>query len=334
MDKGNENLEHIEALLALALDRPELPQGGPPSLAEIAAWTEGTLDPDQAARVKAYVARDPASYDLWRQYSEARAQLEQEPADAPGALHKVYSWWAAIRAFGSQLATGWATWHRRFPPLRQAAGAFATISLVAAMVYQAVLYDPISAGVDRGFANRLHTGAPSLDFWEWDQYQTRGDSTVGRGAPPDPLAEAQKTAFQSGLRMAILALADGNSGWVRIAGSLSAQPAPCPKGQTGRCEQIQKAMQSLGRWSFLLLDACSQTLAHESQSEEQLFWSAQTELAKQFEVLLKGLEPADPFTHLAHAHLKEFAGQAGTQEGRRAGVCSPVLDLISIGVNN
>ena len=101
MTKIPDNDDQAVALAALVLDHPDPPIGNKPTTAELWDWMHDSLSSDRSAEVQSYVARDPDTFEQWRQlrqseYDVARFDNDQK-ADVDGSENILVDWWCGVR---------------------------------------------------------------------------------------------------------------------------------------------------------------------------------------------------------------------------------------------
>jgi len=221
---GDERRERRLALAALALDEAPTAPGAPPELDELAAWMAGEIAPERARQIRAHVARDPQTYEAWRQLRLAVAEDTPARTRASSTVARAVSGSASDGR--ADASAGWLdTLRDRFgyPAL---GGGFATIAALG-----------IAIGVSLG------PPPPDADIWQdWQRPKGVGSAAIAERE----LAELQ--SFLAGVAEQTSALGLPPLG--PNGHPLPRRAPPCDGADTD-CRARRERLIELGRLSVL-----------------------------------------------------------------------------------
>jgi len=231
-----------QQLLRAALVLQAAPTGdAPPSEAEITDWIRGTLNQQSAARVKSWVARDAATFNLSVELQQV-LQSEQQPKPTSSS---------------KQATKPWFNWQQ---PTIYWGGGLATAMSVLLLIMNWV---PTNGYDLESQLTQQYSALPNeLRLSRKDLLWRAGNNSKGHPA------SILQQSFQAGLKQGLQYISTEGEHWQQLIAQLPNET---------RCDSEQCLLvKSLGQWSALLYAACQSPQALPTE-----FWQRQQHIAQQ-----------------------------------------------------
>lgn len=288
--------EHVEVLLALALDSKNI-SGPCPPLEDIAAWHDGKLAETQAQAVREHVARCQRCYAIWRGLAEAQQELRPTP---PLSVSPTSGWHKLLdtlrRPKWTPASTGLAT----------AAASVLVIAVLVPFLRQSSLEDTVNSGYQQ---------LAALDIPEsWAWYDPLAPQAPVARSSADPDRQSLRSGIRQGIEKAPIGASDY---WRNVIRQLPAEEIPC-RPTDDDCNTRTTILRQAGRWTTLIHLACA------TPKTNATFWPTQVRVAKKLATALKTLEPT-PTVAIDYAIA---AHNAETGDAQRS-LCAAAFNMLT-----
>ncbi len=269
--KLNPLIRKAQVLLVLALDKPAL-SGTRPSLLDIDLFRRGHLPKKRLNEVKAFIARDPECYQMWRDLIAAERLVPQRSQSEHTVFNR-QKWW---------------TWLQPKPVF---AGSFVAALSIVLMVIQ--FYGLPKPTLEQSITDDYlaFSESPNPSMW-WPESTSKSLPFV----IPTPYQQAKK-AVRAGFRRGLETLLQQSrlsDDWQTVILSYPEQMPPCSKDQNTLCQQRQQILSNLGYWLTLAHLECQQP----NQTDDSNYLQKQQIRVKYFQEQLNPYPDLQPLNLL------------------------------------